>query len=54
MFKALEYDVEWFRMFNAFNDIQYLYNDLDVLRYRMSLKHLYIFGYHRQVEGEGA
>ena len=26
---VLEYDVEWFTMFNAFNDIECLYNDLE-------------------------
>ena len=29
MFNALEYDVEWFGMFYAFNDIECLYNDLE-------------------------
>ena len=29
MFNALECDVEWFRVFNAFDDTECLYNDLE-------------------------
>ena len=61
MFSSLEYDVECLyndlQCFYALNDIERLYNDLQCFMLSNVSKacpyiYIYVFGYHRQVEGE--